>query len=106
MGFPLEPWRPLAYLILNLLHVIGAKVIMGNGTGIAYFMLMAHLSRDAAFIGKTAAIVVLADMVFTAIAVTAQPPTGFLIASSVGSMRPEPPQQDHDTKIGQPSMPT
>ena len=64
------------------------------------------LRRSTKFVGETAAVVVLADMVFTVTVVIAQPPTGFLIASSVRSMRPEPPQQDHDTKIGQPSTPT
>lgn len=90
MGFPLEPSRPLAYLILKYVHVIGAMVILGTGTGIAFFMLMAHLSRDAAFIGKTAAIVVLADIVFTATAVIAQPLTGYLLARETGLPLTEP----------------
>ena len=48
---------------------MGATVIFGTGSGIAFFMLMAHLSGDAAFIGRTARAVVIADMVFTATAV-------------------------------------
>jgi uncharacterized membrane protein len=42
-------------------------------------MLMAHLSRDAAFIARTAAVVVLADMMFTLTAVIAQPITGGIL---------------------------
>jgi uncharacterized membrane protein len=65
----------LPYLILKYLHVIGATVVLGTGAGIAFFMLMAHLSRDAAFVARTAGIVVLADMIFTATAIIAQEAT-------------------------------
>lgn len=51
----------MAYLILKFLHVIGAVVILGPGSGIAFFMLMAHLSRDVAFVARTAEVVVRAD---------------------------------------------
>ncbi len=67
------------YFLTKYLHVLGAIVILGTGTGIAFFMLMAHRSRDAAFIARTAAIVVLADMLFTASAVVLQPVTGALL---------------------------
>jgi uncharacterized membrane protein len=50
------------YFVVKYLHVLGAIVILGTGTGIAFFMLMAHRSRDAAFIARTAAVVMLADM--------------------------------------------
>jgi uncharacterized membrane protein len=56
--------------------VLGAIVILGTGAGIAFFMLMAHRSREAAFIARTAAIVVTADMLFTLTAVILQPLTG------------------------------
>jgi uncharacterized membrane protein len=64
------------YFAVKYLHVIGAIVILGTGSGIAFFMLMAHLSRDTAFIARTAAVVVTADMLFTLSAVIAQPVTG------------------------------
>ena len=51
----------MLYLAIKYLHVLGAIVILGTGTGIAFFMLMAHRSGDAAFIAKTAEIVVTAD---------------------------------------------
>ena len=60
------------YFLVKYLHVLGAIVILGTGTGIAFFMLMAHRSRDAAFIARTASVVVLADMMFTLSAVIAQ----------------------------------
>ena len=64
------------YFLVKYLHVLGAIVILGTGTGIAFFMLMAHRSGDAAFIARTAAIVVIADMLFTLTAVVLQPVTG------------------------------
>jgi uncharacterized membrane protein len=63
---------------------VGATVILGTGTGIAFFMLMAHRSGDAAFIARTAGVVVLADMVFTATAVILQPVTGYLLMRQTG----------------------
>lgn len=75
----------MVYLALKILHVIGATVIFGTGSGIAFFMLMAHLSGDAAFIGRTARIVVIADILFTATAVIAQPVTGYLLMRETGA---------------------
>ena len=72
------------YYILKFLHVIGATVLLGTGAGIAFFMLMAHRSGEVAVIAGTARIVVIADLVFTATAVVAQPITGVLLARSVG----------------------
>ena len=64
------------YFFIKYLHVLGAIVITGTGTGIAFFMLMAHRSGNAAFIARTAATVVIADMLFTLTAVLLQPVSG------------------------------
>ena len=64
------------YFAIKYLHVLGAIVILGTGTGIAFFMLMAHRSRDPTYIARTAATVVVADMLFTLSAVILQPVTG------------------------------
>ncbi|MFO7287195.1 MAG: DUF2269 domain-containing protein [Gammaproteobacteria bacterium] len=72
------------YFVLLYLHVIGAAVLLGTGAGIAFFMLVAHLRKDPAVIAGVASIVVLADFVFTATAVVAQPITGFLLARFLG----------------------
>ena len=69
----------MLYLLGKYLHVLGAIVILGTGAGIAFFMLMAHLTRDAAFIARTASVVVLADMIFTLSAVIAQPVSGGIL---------------------------
>lgn len=66
------------------LHVIGATVLLGTGSGIAFFMLMAHRTGDARLIAHTASSVVVADYLFTATAVIAQPLTGIWLASLLG----------------------
>lgn len=72
------------YYILKFLHVIGATVLLGTGAGIAFFMLMAHRSANVQVVAGVARIVVIADYVFTATAVVAQPVTGVLLARAVG----------------------
>lgn len=74
----------MIYLLLKFAHVLGAIVIVGTGAGIAFFMLMAHRSGDPAFIARTAGVVVLADMLFTATAIVAQPLTGWLLIRQDG----------------------
>lgn len=72
------------YLLLKLAHVVGATVLLGTGAGIAFFMLMAHRTGQPALIAHTARVVVIADTVFTATAVIAQPITGAALAHLVG----------------------
>lgn len=71
-------------ILLRWLHVIGAMVLFGTGAGIAFFMLMANRSGDARIVAHVAGTVVIADLLFTATAVIAQPVTGFLLASRTG----------------------
>ena len=72
------------YFLLKIAHVIGATVLLGTGAGIAFFMLMAHRTRNAALIAHTARIVVIADWLFTASAVIVQPITGAALAHLTG----------------------
>ncbi len=72
------------YFALKFLHIIGACVLLGTGAGIAFFMLAAHLTGDPPSIAATARIVVIADFLFTATAVVAQPVTGVWLAAVVG----------------------
>src|SRR5215211_52348 len=74
----------MLYFVLKYLHIIGACVLLGTGAGIAFFMLLAHLEGKAVVIAGVARIVVIADFVFTATAVVAQPITGVLLAWSAG----------------------
>lgn len=72
------------YLVLKYLHVLGAVVLLGTGAGIAFFMFMANRTGDPFIVAATARIVVIADFLFTATAVIAQPITGLLLARNVG----------------------
>lgn len=74
----------MTYFVLKYLHVIGATVLLGTGAGIAFFMVAAHLTGEAVKAAAVARIVVLADFVFTAIAVLLQPVTGGLLAMTAG----------------------
>lgn len=67
------------YFLVKYLHVLGAIVILGAGTGIAFFMLMAHRTNDVDFIARTASVVVIADAIFTLSAVILQPVSGGLL---------------------------
>jgi uncharacterized membrane protein len=80
----------LAELILRWLHVIGATVLLGTGAGIAFFMLAAVRTRNPALIAHVAGTVVVADFIFTATAVIAQPVTGVLLAWQTGWRLSEP----------------
>ena len=77
-------------LALKLVHVLGAAVLFGTGLGIAFFMWMAHRTRDPATIAGTARIVVIADAVFTASAVIVQPVSGVALAWAIGYSLTEP----------------
>jgi uncharacterized membrane protein len=74
-----------AYFLIKYLHVLGAIVILGTGIGIAFFMLMAHLSGDKTFIARTAATVVIADIAFTLSAVILQPISGGILMALSGT---------------------
>ena len=80
----------MTYEILKFVHVLGAIVLLGTGGGIAFFMVMAHRTRDAGHVARTAGTVVVADTVFTATAVIAQPVTGTALAWKAGWSLSEP----------------
>ena len=70
--------------VLRWLHVLGATVLLGTGAGIAFFMLMAQRTGRAEIVAHVARTVVVADFLFTATAVIAQPVTGVLLAHLLG----------------------
>jgi uncharacterized membrane protein len=72
------------YLVLKVVHVLGAATLLGTGAGIAFFMLMAHRSGDARIIAHTAGVVVIADALFTAAAMIVQPISGAALAALAG----------------------
>lgn len=74
----------LLEFVLRWVHVIGACILLGTGAGIAFFMLIAHKTKDAKIIYHTAKTVVLADYIFTASAVILQPVSGLWLAHIIG----------------------
>ncbi|MER8789712.1 DUF2269 family protein [Mesorhizobium sp. M0983] len=74
----------MLYLLLKFLHVIGAAVLLGTGAGIAFFMLLAHRTGNTSTVAAVARMVVVADFLFTATAVVAQPLTGAALAWQAG----------------------
>ncbi len=78
------------YILLKFAHILGAIVMLGTGAGIAFFMLMAHRSANADFVARTASLVVIADALFTATAVIAQPITGYLLVRITGRALSDP----------------
>jgi uncharacterized membrane protein len=76
--------------VVRFLHVIGATALLGTGAGIAFFMVMAHRTKDAAAIAHVASTVVIADWAFTASAVVLQPVTGAWLAHLLGWRLTEP----------------
>lgn len=74
----------MTYFVLKYLHIMGASVLLGTGAGIAFFMLLAHMTGKPAVIAGVARIVVIADFVFTTTAVILQPITGVALAWNVG----------------------
>ena len=80
----------MTYLLLKMVHILSGAVLFGTGAGIAFFMLRAHASRDAATVAAVARIVVLADYVFTATAVVVQPVTGLMLIHLQGYSLTEP----------------
>lgn len=72
------------YFLLKTIHIISAAVLLGTGAGIAFFMVMAHRSRDLRAMQVVSRHVVLADWLFTAPAVLVQPLTGFWLMQVLG----------------------
>ncbi len=72
------------YFWLKFVHILGAATLFGTGMGIAFFMFMANRTGDPQLIAGTGRIVVIADMVFTAVAAILQPVTGAALVVIVG----------------------
>lgn len=74
----------MLFVTLKVVHILSGAVLFGTGAGIAFFMLMAHRTREPATVAATARVVVMADMVFTATAVVIQPLTGAALIAVQG----------------------
>lgn len=72
------------YSVIKWLHVLSSTVLFGTGLGIAFFFLRAHRTADVKIIAAVSREVVLADMLFTAVAAVLQPATGIALVLRAG----------------------
>lgn len=77
-------------LFLKLVHLLSAALLFGTGIGIAFFLFWARRTDDAATVAAVSRIVVVADFLFTATAVVAQPLSGAALAVTAGWSLTEP----------------
>lgn len=74
----------MSYQLLLLVHILSSTLLFGTGLGTAFHGWMAHRSRDVRVVAVVGRNVVLADWLFTAPAVVAQPVTGIWMAQIAG----------------------
>jgi uncharacterized membrane protein len=65
------------YVLLEALHILSATVLLGTGLGTAFYLWMAHRTRDPHVIAVVGRHAVLGDWIFTASTGLIQPITGF-----------------------------
>ena len=73
-----------SYAAVKTAHILSATVLFGTGIGIAFFFWMGGRSGNDAAAYFAARVTVLADLLFTATAVIAQPLTGLWLVWQAG----------------------
>jgi uncharacterized membrane protein len=68
------------YVTVKWLHILSSTLLFGTGIGSAFYMLFASLSRDPSVAYFVVRHVVIADWIFTATSLVAQPLTGLYLA--------------------------
>src|SRR5262245_2954511 len=72
------------YLLIKWAHIVSSTVLFGTGAAIAFFFLRTHRTNDVRIIAAVGREVVLADILFTAVAVITQPLTGIALVRFAG----------------------
>lgn len=72
------------YFLIKTLHILSATFLFGTGVGTAFYLLVTTLGRDVRVIASVTRWVVIADWLFTATTVIAQPLTGWWLAQRLG----------------------
>ena len=78
------------YSAMKMIHILSGAVLFGTGMGIAFFMVWANRGRDPSAIAHVAGTVVVADALFTAVAVVVQPVSGLFLIHLQGYSLTEP----------------
>ena len=74
----------MTYLFLKWVHIISSTILFGTGIGSAYYVFMAHRSRDISCIRFAMRQVVVADFLFTTPAIFVQAITGAALGYYAG----------------------
>ncbi len=74
----------MIYILIKTLHILSATFLFGTGVGSAFYLLCASLQRDPRIVAFVARYVVIADWLFTATTVIAQPITGYYLLKISG----------------------
>lgn len=74
----------MEYLVLKWLHILSSTVLFGTGIGSAFYLLVASLSRNVAFVAAITRWVVRADWLFTGTTAILQPVTGLWMVHMAG----------------------
>jgi uncharacterized membrane protein len=67
------------YLLIKWIHILSATILFGTGIGSAFYMFMAHRSKNIAHIYAVVHHVVIADWIFTTPAVIIQLASGIYL---------------------------
>ena len=68
-----------AYLLLKWLHIVSATILIGTGSGVAFFQWFTYRQGNVAAIAVVTRLVVRADFIFTASAAFMLLASGFLL---------------------------
>lgn len=74
----------MEYLLLKWLHILSSTVLFGTGIGSAFYLLVASVSRNVAFVAAITRWVVRADWLFTGTTAVLQPLTGLWMVHLAG----------------------
>jgi uncharacterized membrane protein len=74
----------MEYVVVKWLHILASTLLFGTGIGSAFYLLLSSLTQEPRAVAVVARIVVIADWLFTATTVIAQPLTGFWLVHLAG----------------------
>jgi len=74
----------MEYLIVKWLHILSSTFLFGTGVGSAFYLFFISRTRDVRAVAMITRWLVIADWLFTATTMVAQPVTGFWLVYRTG----------------------
>lgn len=74
----------MEYLIAKWLHVLSSTILFGTGIGTAFYIFVVTRASETAVTAAVMRYAVIADWLFTATTMVAQPLTGYYLVSLLG----------------------